>query len=106
MSLSDIRCIGVSLCSCQGYSCVNAPTCSCVLGMELASAFMFWSNIPLYAFAITAAAYAVKIPIEVNFLKSRLLAASLTMIEDDTEVGIEYMHYTSHVRSRIIPYIW
>lgn len=39
---------------------------SSILGMELASAFMFWSTVPLYACAITAVGFAIKMPYEVN----------------------------------------
>jgi len=76
------------------YRYIRHPMYASVLGMQLASAVMFWNKIPLYACAISAVAFAIKMPIEEKIIKS------------DTEVGLEYKQYKHHVRSRIIPYIW
>jgi protein-S-isoprenylcysteine O-methyltransferase Ste14 len=47
------------------YHYVRHPLYACVLGMQLTSAVMFWNKIPLYAAAISAIAFAIKMPIEV-----------------------------------------
>jgi len=76
------------------YHYVRHPLYSCVLGLELSLSLMCFSYIPLYAFATSVVALALKIPVEEK------------IIEDDQEVGVHYQHYKSLTKSRIIPYIW
>ncbi|KAH0833436.1 hypothetical protein J3R83DRAFT_12550 [Lanmaoa asiatica] len=75
---------------------------------------MFWSYIPLAAFGIIAAAFAVKMPIEVCFRFPTWLPALTSdswkiqedMIQRDEGMKEEYGAYKKRVPARVIPYIW
>ncbi|KAH7913393.1 hypothetical protein BJ138DRAFT_1002323 [Hygrophoropsis aurantiaca] len=76
------------------YAIIRHPMYSSVLVQEALFALMFWSNAPLYGLVITAAAFAIKMPIEEN------------IIERDEIVAQEYRDYKKKVPYRIIPYLW
>ncbi|KAL5520059.1 hypothetical protein ACEPAG_1719 [Sanghuangporus baumii] len=76
------------------YAVVRHPMYSGALAQLLALSVMFWNYIPLVSFAVTAAAFAVKIPIEEN------------LIETDPVVGPEYVEYKKKVTYRLIPKVW
>ncbi|KAF8124759.1 hypothetical protein EV363DRAFT_1419555 [Boletus edulis] len=76
------------------YAWVRHPLYTVVLVQEVAWSVMFWSYIPLVALGITAAAFAVKMPIEEG------------IIQRDEGIKEEYREYKKSVPSRIIPYIW
>ncbi|KAF8442108.1 hypothetical protein L210DRAFT_3535795 [Boletus edulis BED1] len=76
------------------YTWVRHPIYSSVLLQEALWCIMFWSYIPLVALGITAAALAIKMPIEES------------LIQTDDVVGDEYRKYMEEVPARIIPYIW
>ncbi|EIW85943.1 hypothetical protein CONPUDRAFT_86144 [Coniophora puteana RWD-64-598 SS2] len=76
------------------YSIVRHPMYSCVLVQEVLYGAMFWSYIPLAALPITAAAFAIKMPIEEGF------------ILNDESTAEEYKAYKKDVPYRILPYIW
>jgi len=76
------------------YAWVRHPLYTAVLLQEVAWSVVFWSYIPLVALGITAAAFAVKMPIEEG------------LIQRDDGIKEEYQRYKKRVPSRIIPYIW
>ncbi|KAH7928389.1 hypothetical protein BV22DRAFT_1030686 [Leucogyrophana mollusca] len=76
------------------YAILRHPMYSLVLVQEVLFSVMFWSYIPLYALAITAGAFAIKMPIEEN------------IIQGDASVAAEYREYKKKVPSRVIPYVW
>ncbi|KAI9460332.1 hypothetical protein HD554DRAFT_2197143 [Boletus coccyginus] len=76
------------------YAWVRHPLYTAVLLQEVVWSVMFWSYVPLVALAITAAASAVKMPIEED------------VIQQDDVIKEEYREYKKKVTARIIPYIW
>jgi hypothetical protein len=84
-----------------------------MLAQEVICAVMFWSYVPLFALGITAATFAVKMPIEVCFsLFSNDTPVILTtlfqekVILDSPNIGPEYEQYQKKVTARVIPYLW
>ncbi|KAG1745845.1 uncharacterized protein EDB91DRAFT_1080100 [Suillus paluster] len=76
------------------YTVVRHPLYTDVLIQEVLFAVMFWSYAPLVGLGITAAAFAVKMPIEEE------------LIMKDSAVAAEYRAYTQRVPARIIPFLW
>ncbi|KAH7930313.1 hypothetical protein BV22DRAFT_1001005 [Leucogyrophana mollusca] len=76
------------------YNVVRHPLYSFLLVQHALCAIMFWSYVPLVGLVTSAAAFAVKMPIEES------------IIEADPLIGAEYKEYEKKVPSRIIPYIW
>ncbi|KAL5524576.1 hypothetical protein ACEPAF_9716 [Sanghuangporus sanghuang] len=76
------------------YAVVRHPLYSSALAQQLAFSVMFWNYIPLASFAVIAAAFVVKIPIEES------------LIETDPAVGPEYVEYKKKVAYRLIPKVW
>ncbi|KAF9072479.1 hypothetical protein BDP27DRAFT_1217655 [Rhodocollybia butyracea] len=76
------------------YGWVRHPLYFGFLAQELAQIPLYWSYLPLLAFAATALALVIKIPIEENIIK------------DDAIIGHEYKAYEQKVPSRVIPGIY
>ncbi|KAG8212880.1 hypothetical protein J3R82DRAFT_11213 [Butyriboletus roseoflavus] len=83
-----------------------------LLLQEVLWSVMSWSYIPLVALGITAAAFAVKMSIEVRFtFPTRFTYIDRRKIQEDViqrDQGIkeDYEAYKMRVPARIIPYIW
>ncbi|KAF8442102.1 hypothetical protein L210DRAFT_3611662 [Boletus edulis BED1] len=76
------------------YAWIRHPGYSSVLLQEALWCIMFWSHISIVALGITAAAFAIKMPIEES------------LIQKDDAVRDEYRKYMKEVPARIIPYVW
>ncbi|KAG1745836.1 uncharacterized protein EDB91DRAFT_1049711 [Suillus paluster] len=76
------------------YAVVRHPLYTDVLIQDMLFAVMFWSYAPLVGLGITAAAFAVKMPIEEE------------LIMKDPAVATEYRAYMQRVPARIIPFLW
>ncbi|KIJ12322.1 hypothetical protein PAXINDRAFT_177193 [Paxillus involutus ATCC 200175] len=76
------------------YAFVRHPLFSTVLIQKALWAVMFWSYVPLFALAIIAAVFVVKLPIEEG-----------TILQDEG-IRDEYKAYMKKVPARLIPYIW
>ncbi|KAF8124752.1 hypothetical protein EV363DRAFT_1353578 [Boletus edulis] len=76
------------------FAWVRHPGYSSVLLQEALWCIMFWSYIPLVALGITAAVFAIKMPIEES------------VIQKDDAVKDEYRKYMKEVPARIFPYVW
>ena len=74
---------------------------------------MFWSYAPLVGLGTVAAAFAIKMPIEVSIVSSyiemtysRLIILQEELIMKDPGVGAEYRAYMERVPARLIPFVW
>ncbi|KAG1745841.1 uncharacterized protein EDB91DRAFT_126497 [Suillus paluster] len=76
------------------YAVVRHPLYTEMLIQDVLFAVMFWSYAPLVGLGITAAAFAVKMPIEEE------------LIMKDSAVAAEYRAYMQRVPARIIPFLW
>ncbi|KAJ8593829.1 hypothetical protein M405DRAFT_730740 [Rhizopogon salebrosus TDB-379] len=76
------------------YAVVRHPLYIAVLIQQALCSVMFWSYAPLVGLGITAAAFAIKMPIEED------------LIMTDPAVGAEYRAYMQRVPARVIPFIW
>jgi len=76
------------------YAVVRHPLYIAVLIQQALFSVMFWSYAPLVGLGITAAAFAIKMPIEED------------LIMKDPAVGVEYRAYMQRVPARVIPFVW
>ncbi|KIJ60492.1 hypothetical protein HYDPIDRAFT_170138 [Hydnomerulius pinastri MD-312] len=76
------------------YAFVRHPMYTALLAQHVLLSLMFWSYIPLGALALSAGAFAIKVPIEEG------------IIEADPAVGEEYKRYKEDVRWKVIPFVW
>jgi len=76
------------------YGWVRHPLYFGFLSQILTQIPVYWSYAPVFAFAATALALIIKIPIEEN------------IIESDAIIGSEYLAYEQKVTSRVVPGIY
>ncbi|EJC98042.1 uncharacterized protein FOMMEDRAFT_24068 [Fomitiporia mediterranea MF3/22] len=76
------------------FAVVRHPLYTCALLQNLILTGMTWNYIPLYALAIITIAFAIKAPIEES------------LMESDSEIGLQYKVYKEKVPYRLIPGVW
>ncbi|KAF8556525.1 hypothetical protein OG21DRAFT_1408886 [Imleria badia] len=76
------------------YAWVRHPLYGLALLHAVLQTVIFWSYVPLYALAATAAVFAIKIPIEEE------------VIQRDAAMREEYRAYMHKVPAKVIPYVW
>ncbi|EIW77391.1 hypothetical protein CONPUDRAFT_84488 [Coniophora puteana RWD-64-598 SS2] len=76
------------------YSVVRHPMYSSVMIQQVLYGVMFWSWVPVITLPITAAAFAIKMPIEEE------------LIQQDASIADEYRRYKKEVPYRVFPFLW